>query len=96
MVVSQFNVKRIFSFKAEDDAPIGTDGHGPESLQVTLQRVQAIAGQVESLRRRCGIENRKDPLHGVQQVWPYPASVTAFIEALETSMFEAPNHKCIV
>src|SRR5579859_1051075 len=58
MVVNQFNVEGILSVKAEYDAPIGPDGHGPESFQVAFQRVQAIAGQVESLRRCGGIENR--------------------------------------
>src|SRR5690348_15179874 len=43
MVVNHFNVKGILSLKAENDAPIGPDGHGPESFQVAFQRVQPIA-----------------------------------------------------
>src|SRR6202166_1833240 len=93
MIVGQFNIKRILSFKAENDAPIGSHSRGPESLQVAFQRVQAITGQIETLRRCRRIENRKDSFHRVQEVGAYPASVAAFIEALEASMFEAPNHK---
>jgi hypothetical protein len=96
MVIGQLNVKRILSFKAENDAPIGPHGHGPESLQVAFQRVQPIAGQIEGLRRCRRIENRKDALRRVQQVGAYPASVPTFVETLETSVLEAPDHKGIV
>src|SRR5579859_1672106 len=92
MVVGQFNVKGILALKAEHDAPVGPHGHRPESFQVAFQRVQAIAGQVESLRRGSRIENRKDSFHRVQQVGAYPASVAPFIEAFQSSMLEAPNH----
>jgi len=92
MVVNHFNVKGILSLKAENDAPIGPDAHGPESFQVAFQRVQAIARQIESLRRGSRIENRKDSFHSVQQVGAYPASVAPFIEAFQSSMLEAPNH----
>jgi hypothetical protein len=96
MVVSQFNVKGVLSLKSEDDAPIGPHGHRPESLQVALQRVRAIARQIESLWRCRRIENRKDSFHRVQQVGPDPASVAALIEAPETPMLEAPDHENVV
>jgi len=96
MIVGQFNVKDILSFKTENDAPIGPDGHRPESLQIAFQRVQAIARQIESLRRRGGIENREDSFHRVQQVRTYPAAVAAFIEALQPAMLEAPDHQNVV
>ena len=96
MVVGQLNVKRILSFKTENDAPIGPHSHGPESLQVAFQRVQAIARQIERLWRCRRIENRKYSFHRLQQVASYPASVAAFIEALEASVFEAPNHKSVL
>ena len=96
MVVRQFNVKRILSFKSEYDAPIGPHRHGPKSLQVAFQRVQAIARQIERLRRCGRIQNRKDSLHRFQKVGAYPASVASFIETLETSMLEASNHKSTV
>jgi len=96
MVIGQLNVKGILSFKAENDAPIGPHSHGPKSLQAAFQRVQAIAGQIESLWRGRRIENRKYSFHRLKQVASYPASVAAFIEALEASMFEAPNHKSVV
>jgi len=66
MIVGQFHVKRILFFKSENDAPIGPHGDGPESFQVAFQRAQAIAGQIERLRRCCGIENRKNSFDRLQ------------------------------
>jgi hypothetical protein len=55
--------------------------------------MQAIAGNIQSLRRGGGVENREDSFNGLQQVRPYPAPVAAFIEPFEAPVFEAPNHK---
>jgi hypothetical protein len=96
MIVGQFNIKGVLTLKPENDAPIGSHGHGPESPHVALQRMQPIARQIERLRRCRRIQNRKDSFHRLQQVAAYPASVPAFIEAFETSVLEAPNHKSVV
>ena len=44
-------VKGVRSFKTENNAPVGAHGHGPKPLQFAFERVQAITGKVESLRR---------------------------------------------
>lgn len=92
MVDDQFDTKGVFSFKAENDSPVGPHRYGLESAQIAFEGVQAIAGQVRSLRRRGGIENRQDSFYCVEEVGAYSASVAAFIEAFEASMLEAPNH----
>lgn len=66
MVVDQFNVKCVRPLKAEHDAPIRTHGQRPQSLQVTLERVQPIARNIQSLRRRSRIQNRKDSFNRLQ------------------------------
>src|SRR5512136_510652 len=48
VVVYQFNVKDVVSFKSENDAPIGPHRDRPQSLQVAFERVQPIAGKVHS------------------------------------------------
>jgi hypothetical protein len=88
VVVDQFNVKSVLPFKAENDAPIGPHCHRPQPLQVAFQRMQAIAREIQSLRRRGGIENRKDSFNRLQKVGAYPASVVAFIEAFQAPMLE--------
>ena len=52
--------------------------------------MQAIAGDIQTLRRRGGIENRKDSFNRLQKVGAYPTSVVAFIEAFQAPMLEAP------
>src|ERR1700682_1808707 len=93
MVVDQFNIKGVVPFKAENDSPIGSDRHGPESFQAALQRVQTIPGAIQTWRAGRGIENREDPFHRLPEVRPYPASVAAFIETFQAAMLEAPNHQ---
>ena len=93
VIVDQFNVKSIIPCKAENDAPIGPHRHRPQPLQITLQRMQAIARKIQGLRRRGRIENRKDAFDSFQQVGAYPASVAAFLEAFQAPMLEAPNHQ---
>lgn len=92
VVVDQFNIKGIVVFKAENDAPICPYRHRPQPLQITLKLVQTIAREIESLRRRGGIEKRKDSFHRFQQIGAYPASVVARIEPLQAPMFEALDH----
>jgi hypothetical protein len=60
MVVDQFNIKGIIHFKTENDAPIGPHRHGPQALQIAFERMQAIAGEIQSLRCRGRIENREN------------------------------------
>src|SRR5882757_3185693 len=93
MVIDQLNVKGIIPLKAENDAPIGPNRHGPQPPQVAFEWVQAVAGEIQSLRRCGGIENREDSLNRIQEVGADPTSVAAFIEAFQASMLKAPNHQ---
>src|SRR5579862_3274465 len=47
VVVDQFNVESVFSLKPENNAPVCPDGHRPETAQLPLERMQAIAGKVK-------------------------------------------------
>ena len=51
------------------------------------------AWDIQSLRCRGGIENRKNSFDRFQKVGSYPASIAAFIEAFQTSMLEAANQQ---
>ena len=63
------------------------------NLQVAFERVETIARKIQSLRRTGGVENRQYTLDRFQQIGTYPAAITAFIEAFEATMLEAPNHQ---
>src|ERR1700722_66731 len=92
VIVNQFNVKGIFPFKTENDAPVGPHRHGPEAPQIAFERVQSVAGEVKRLRRRSSIQTAKNVLYRCQQIRAYPAAVVAFIEPFQPAMLEAPNH----
>jgi hypothetical protein len=93
VVIDKFNVKRIIPFKAKNDAPISLYSHGPQPFQFSFKRVQPIARDIQSLRRRGGIENRKNSFDRFHKVGSYPAPIAAFIEAFQASMFKAPDHQ---
>src|SRR5580704_14213277 len=52
VIIDQFNIKSVFSLETENDAPVCPHRHRPEAAESTLERMQAIAGEIESLRRR--------------------------------------------
>src|SRR6266702_3522543 len=52
VVVDQFNIESVFSLKSENDAPVCPHRHRPEPAKLALERMQAIAGEVEGLRCR--------------------------------------------
>ena len=68
MVVNQGNVASVAIFKTKDDAPIGTNGHGPISLIIALELVQTIAWEIESLRGGSGVQYCQNAVYFVDQV----------------------------
>jgi hypothetical protein len=36
MIIDQFHIEGVVSFKAKHNPPVGPHGHGPEALPVTL------------------------------------------------------------
>ncbi len=95
MIVDQFNVERIFSLKTEDDPPVCPYRHRPETAKLALERMQAIAWEVERLRRRGLIEAAQNVFYIVHQIRSYAAPVIAFKEAFQSSVFEVPNQEDI-
>jgi len=90
MVIGQLNVPSVAVLKAEDDPPVGAHGQGPEAPQIAFKPVQAIAGQIESLRRAGGIEESQNLLNGIDKLRTDAAAVASLIKTFQTAMFEAP------
>jgi len=44
VIVHIINVKGVAFDKAENDAPVGANGHGVKALQVALERMQRVTG----------------------------------------------------
>src|ERR1035437_6538364 len=49
VVVDQFNVKGVGSFKTKHDAPVGAYRHRPQTFQIAFERVKAIPWNIQSL-----------------------------------------------
>jgi len=49
------NIERVTVLKAENDAPVGYC-HAPHALEVALERVEAIARQIEIGRLLCLVQ----------------------------------------
>src|ERR1700681_207364 len=88
VVVGQFNVKRVRSFKAEDNTPVRPHSDRPKTLQSAFQRVQAITRKVHGLRRLRFVESGENVFNSVEQVGAYPATVPALIKSFEAAMLE--------
>ena len=92
VVVGQFNVKRIRSFKAKDDTSVCPHSDRPKAFQSAFQRMQAITRKVHGLRRLRFVEPGENVFNSVKQVGAYPATVPALIKSFEAAMLEVPNH----
>lgn len=92
MVIEEIDVANVAILKAASDPPIPTDSHGPEALQVALERVQAKTRKVERLRRFSGVERRENTLNFAPQRRVDSARIVAFVEPLEATMPKAPDH----
>jgi hypothetical protein len=92
VVVDQFNVKSVGSFEAKNDAPIRPHRDRPKPLPFAFERMKAIPGNVESLRRSSRIEGRGNSFHCIHQIRPYTTAVVLFVKPFEAAMFKAPDH----
>jgi len=75
MVVNQFKVEGISSFKTKNNAPVGTYRHRPPTLPIALERAKAIPRNFQSLRSCSSVENRKDSFNRLQQIRAYSTTV---------------------
>jgi hypothetical protein len=82
VVVNQFNVKGVLAFKAENNAPVGPNGHGPKSFQVAFERVKAITWNVKSVGRRRGVKGGENAFRFVHKIGPDAAAVGALVKAV--------------
>lgn len=91
VVVDQFNIASIRSFKAEDNSSVGLHRHGPVAFQVALEWMRSITGQVQVLRVGGIIKYGQYFLNGIDKIRAYPAAVVALIQAFEAPVPECPR-----
>src|ERR1700722_2127797 len=92
VVVDQFNVKSIGAVEAKINSPIRSHRHRPKPLPFAFERMKAIPGNVESLGRRGGVEDRQDSFHRLDQVAADSSSVILLVKPFQATMLKAPDY----
>src|SRR4030095_7554237 len=92
VIVNQIHIAHITVIEPENNPPVARDSDAPESPQVTPQRMQPVTRQIDSFRGLRHIEQTKSRFNLIDQGRINPASVTAFVQPLQSSVAEALNH----
>lgn len=92
MAVGQVDILGITVFDTKSHPPVSRNPNAPVSLEISLQQVEPVAGQV-GIRGDSGVvrvcQRQGD---AVGRVWNYHARIAAFVQTIETLMTEAPEH----
>lgn len=68
MIIDQFNISGVAVLEPEHDAPVGSNGHGPVALPITLEGMKLEAGHRHVLYRDCLIQLIQDRSHAGQEL----------------------------
>ena len=82
----------VAGIEAENDTPIGPEGHSPEPGQITLERMQPEAGQVHLADLVSFIETRENALDLADLVRPELASIASLVKPPQSAMPKATDH----
>ena len=92
VVVDQLHIVDGPVLEAEDDAPIGPHRDRPIAPPVPLEGMQPVPGKAHGFGGAGDVELGEHHFHPIMQIGAEEASVSALVEALESSMSEAPYH----
>jgi hypothetical protein len=96
VAVHQVNIENIIVLEPKHDAPITADADAPVSLQIALQRMQAISGKVNVRRTHSRVEMGQHVSNALELIRPDLSCVPVLKQAPQASMAECPNHHVIV
>lgn len=95
VVVHQIYVCGVSALEPENDAPVARDIDGVVASQSTLQRMQPISGTAQMLEAICRRDVGEYQFYPLEVLRMNPASITSFVQALQSAMPEANDHsKC--
>ena len=89
VIVNQINIAHITVIEPENNPPVARDSDAPEPPQVTPQRMQPVTRQIDGFRGLRHIEQTKSRFNLIDKGRINPASVTAFVQPLQSSVAEA-------
>jgi hypothetical protein len=91
MIIDKIDINGIFAIKTEDNPPIGSHGHSPVALPLSLQRVKAKARHGHVLRRTRLAEPGKNAGDLARVLGIKLAAIIFQKQPLEPFVREAPN-----
>jgi hypothetical protein len=77
--------------ETEDDAPVGAHCDAPVTFQVPFERMQAIAGEIETLRAGGGVQQSQNFADFFNEIRPDEAGIVFLVEPLQALMVKALN-----
>jgi len=89
VVVDQVDIVYIAFVEAEDDPPVAGNRNAPEWLQITLQGMKPVSGQVEVRWSTGVVEVRESNRETVGLIGADSATVISLVQALEAPVTEA-------
>ena len=92
MVINQFDTVGVAFLKSEDDPPVRLDRHRLVSLEFPFERMQAVAGDGQSLYTQRRVEDKQNVLNRVNEVGADQAAIFALEQVFEPAMAKALNH----
>jgi hypothetical protein len=95
VIVNQLDIIGLSVVKTENDSPVGSDSDGPNTLPVTLKRVQVKTGQSHVLNRGGFVELDQDGSNFIEQIGSYPTRVASFKESFQASVLEADDQSIL-
>ena len=93
VVVGELDLVGAAVLEAEDDAPVGADGDGPEAGAVAGEAVQAVAVQVEVLDVQGEVQALQDEADAVDVAWIEPPHLAPLEQPLQAPVGERADHE---
>jgi hypothetical protein len=92
VIIHRINIAHITGIEPENNPPVARDSDTPESPQVPPQWMQSVTWQIDRCRGLRHIEQTKSCFNLINKGGIDPASITVFIQPLQSSVAEALNH----
>lgn len=92
MIVDQVDIEGILRFKAKDDPPVARYDHGPETSEVTFQRMQPETWGVDFFHTSGRFQPLQNTPDLVRLIGSDLAAIALLEQALQTAVPKPADH----
>ena len=93
MIVDEIDIDSVTVLEPKDHAPVSTDRHTPEALQVASKRMKTKARGNHILGGLSGVETGQDTFDFVHKGGRYSPPVTVLEKTPQSAVPKADNHE---